>query len=369
LKTAFAFVAAGLLLAVPAGPASAAPRASGPVTLVEHLVTPLHVSASVGESVVVSQEFAGMLTRVEGGEPTTLYAPPAEGGWDVAGTATRGSTTYVLQSQGAGGFDGKPLRGVLQAIDAKGGVRTVTAGIAQYEIHHNPDGAQHYGVPASAAECIAEWTAAEPPIPIGASYTGHVDSHAYAMAVQGNTAYVADAGGNDVLAVNLTTGTIRTVAVLPPRPTTIPADLAAGLGAPACGGLTYDFEAVPTDVAIGPDGWLYVSSLPGGPEDPSLGARGAVFRVNPSTGEVQDWVEEVLSPTGIAFDGSGNLYIASLFGAGILKVAAGTTAATVFLEAPLTADVTVKGNTLYATTSALPGEGEPPNGMLISLRL
>ena len=55
--------------------------------------------------------------------------------------------------------------------------------------------------------------------------------------------------------------------------------------APACVvGEEYAFEPVPTDVEFGPDGWLYVSSLPGGPEDASLGARGAVFRVNPWTG-------------------------------------------------------------------------------------
>ena len=37
----------------------------------------------------------------------------------------------------------------------------------------------------------------------------------------------------------------------------------------------------------GPDGRLYVTSLPGGPEDPSLGARGAIFRVTPSTGSAK----------------------------------------------------------------------------------
>lgn len=46
-------------------------------------------------------------------------------------------------------------------------------------------------------------------------------------------------------------------------------------------GHEYAFEPMPTDVEIGPDGWLYVSSFPGGPEDPSLGARGAIFRINP----------------------------------------------------------------------------------------
>ena len=77
---------------------------------------------------------------------------------------------------------------------------------------------------------------------------------------------------------------------------------------PACvAGHEYAFEPVPTDVELGPDGWLYVSSLPGGPEDPSLGARGAVFRVSPWTGHVRLWAEDILSPTGIAVSDSGDV--------------------------------------------------------------
>src|SRR5665647_2695236 len=137
------------------------------------------------------------------------------------------------------------------------------------------------------------------------SYAGEIDSHPYALAVVGNTAYVADAGMNAVLSVDLTTGAIDTLAVLPARPAEITAEAAAALGIPDCGGLMYGFEGVPTDVEMGPDGWLYVSSLPGGPEDASLGARGAVFRVNPATGQAQVHVEGILSPTGIALDGGG----------------------------------------------------------------
>ena len=78
-------------------------------------------------------------------------------------------------------------------------------------------------------------------------------------------------------------GEIKIVAVLPadpgqgspPRPPT-----RSGLPALRVG-LYYWFEPVPTDVEIGPDGWLYVCSLPGGPEDGSLGAQGRVYKVNP----------------------------------------------------------------------------------------
>lgn len=364
MKKSLALLAAGALIMLPAGPATAAPPTPPPP--VDGLVGPLHVSAGTGNSVIVSEEFAGRLTRIEGGTKTVLYTHPADEQWDVAGTATQGSTTYVLESQGAGPEDPRPLAGRLVSIDPKGNATTITDQIGAYETIHNPDGDVHYGLgPRASEDCVSQLTNLGFP----ASYTGEPDSHPYSLAVQGNTAYVADAGGNDVLAVNLTTGAIRTVAVLPPRPATITTDFATQYGLQACDGQTYSFEPVPTDVAIGPDGWLYVSSLPGGPEDASLGARGAVFRVSPSTGTVQPWIQGIMSPTGLAFDGSGNLYIASLFGSGVLKAAAGTQTAQPFLDKPFTADVTVKGNTLYATVNALPGENEPPNGQLISLRL
>ena len=51
-------------------------------------------------------------------------------------------------------------------------------------------------------------------------------------------------------------------------------------GMPACTvGKTYAFEPVPTDVEVAGSGRLIVSLLPGGPEDESLGARGAVYQI------------------------------------------------------------------------------------------
>ena len=79
-------------------------------------------------------------------------------------------------------------------------------------------------------------------------------------------------------------GRIKTIAVLPPRPEVISQEQAESFGFPACTfGKTFNFEPVPTDVEVGRNGEPYVSSLPGGPEDASLGARGGVFRVNPWT--------------------------------------------------------------------------------------
>ena len=85
-------------------------------------------------------------------------------------------------------------------------------------------------------------------------------------------------------------------------------------GAPDClVGKKFGLEAVPTDVEVGPDGKLYVTSLPGGPEDPSLGLNGRVLRINPTNGRVKTLVGGLLSPTGVAVASNGDIYIAQLF--------------------------------------------------------
>ena len=107
-------------------------------------------------------------------------------------------------------------------------------------------------------ECAALW----PTDQLGPiTYTGVVDAHPYALALGDWGVYVADAGANAILHVDWF-GNIRTVSVLPPQPVVIPADPTA-LGLPACvGGLTYNFEPVPTDIELsGRSG--YVSLLPG----------------------------------------------------------------------------------------------------------
>ena len=89
-----------------------------PVTLAEGLVGPLHVSAGRDGALTVSEEFASRLTRIDAqGTKSVLYSNP---GWDVAGIAQQGSTTYLLESQGAGPEDQRPLAGHVRTIDGDG---------------------------------------------------------------------------------------------------------------------------------------------------------------------------------------------------------------------------------------------------------
>lgn len=302
------------------------------------------------------------LTRVlADGSKSTAYSSPD---WAVAGTAERRSTLYLLESQGAAPMDDRPLAGHIRAI-SDDGTQWTFGDFASLESNENADGGTRYGFRNLPAECAAQLPAGMPP----ASYTGDVDSHPYSIALSGRTAYVADAGANSVVSVDLRSGDSETVAVLPPQPYRITAEVAAALQLPDCVvGRTYAFEPVPTDVAVGPDGWLYVTTLPGGPEDPRLGARGSVYKVNPDNRRVRLFADDVLSATGLAFDDDGDIYVASLFGDGVLRISGDDGQRTV-LTGKLTADVSIRDSKLYASTDALPAPNQAPDGKLVSIDL
>ena len=168
-----------------------------------------------------------------------------------------GDTTLTIQRQG------KP---------------SVVADLSTFEQTKNPDGTIEYGV-RNPSQCVTD---ALKGMGAPVSYKGEVDSHPYSVASLGDDGWVvADAGGNDLLRVD-DKGRVSLLAVLPAQPLKITSEIAATLNLPDCVvGVTYRFEPVPTDVEVGPHGMLYVSTLPGGPEDPSLGARGSVYVVNP----------------------------------------------------------------------------------------
>jgi DNA-binding beta-propeller fold protein YncE len=180
--------------------------------------------------------------------------------------------------------------------------------------------------------------------------------------------YVADAGANAVLAVDRD-GDVSTLAVLPPAPLAVTAELAGGLGLPACTvGETYLLESVPTDVEAGKDGWLYVTSLPGGPEAPGLNL-GAVYKVDPRSGAVQLVARGFAGATNLAVGDKGEVYVTELFGGKVSVIPRGSSTPQTFVEEALPAAVEVDGRDLYLTTEALPGDGAPPSGKVVKYEL
>ena len=296
-----AAVAAGATALVLSVPTSASADASVSDPIATGLAGPLQIAVQSG-NVYVGQSFAGLLTKVRpDGTTRDLTAQPGE----VAGVAVRGNNVAFTFT---GGDETHPVaRLMLRRAD--GVIRTV-ADLYRFEKTRNPDRRTRYGFLGLSEACAA----AVPDEVGGYPYRGQVDSHPYAVAKDpAGGWFVADAGGNTLLKVERN-GRVGLVAVLPPQHAAITPEAAEQFGLPDCTiGTSYAFEAVPTDVEVDSDGSLVVSLLPGGPEDASLGARGAVVRVGPG-GSTHTLGSGFLGATNVALGRHGRIFVAELFG-------------------------------------------------------
>jgi len=127
------------------------------------------------------------------------------------------------------------------------------------------------------------------------------DSDPYAVLALKDRAIVADAAGNDLLSVDKK-GHVSLLTVFPNVHT------GAGAGQPNDEGTT-GCDAVPTSIARGPNGHLYVGGLAG-----LTPGEARVYEVDPSTGAiVQSW-GGFTSVTGVVVAKDGTKYVSELFG-------------------------------------------------------
>lgn len=374
-STSIAAAALAVALLSTAGTATAAPTAvpahrSGTVTAGEQtdlatgLVGPLRVALGPGNTAYVSQNFGGQLTSVRKGTVTTLVDRP---GIEIGGVSTNHKDVYFTESSGGPGQEG-PYMATVNVL-TKGKTR-ILADLAALEEKNNYDLNNAYGFQDLSPDCTAQIPAELAPIAL--PHGGEVYSHPYATAVSksGRYVYVADAGANAIFTVdtrrNSVSATVLAPVVTPMTPELYASLVAQGFLLPECVvGATFNAEPVPTDIELGQDGRLYFTSLPGSPEDPTLGS---VQRLDPASGAVKLIASGLTTPTGLALDKRGNIFVAELFAGRISLIPAGSSTAKPFLDAVLPADVEIDGKYLYSTTNALPGE-MGPDGTLTRTRL
>jgi hypothetical protein len=130
------------------------------------------------------------------------------------------------------------------------------------------------------------------------------------------------------------------------------------MNVPSCAGETYAFEPVPTDVErVGKA--LWVTTLPGGPESPALGARGSVYRIK--HGVVTKVAGGFLGATNLGV-AKGRIYVTELFSGKVTKFGKGGRFTRYTVPGAVAVEATKKK--LYIGSISM---GETPSGKVIRL--
>jgi len=344
-----AVVALGLATAV-AAPAHAA-TTTGSVSdpIVSGLIGPLGLAVTENGTIYVTESFAGRLTRVlPNGTRTKLYDGAGEGASPngVASTGLLGRVVMTVAIGSAGPEE--PATDTQLVLVKPNGNTRVLASLLDFEQATNPDGGQTYGFVGLPANCLAKLPPELQP------YQGIVESNPYKVATLNPYSFaVADAAGNSI--VSVVNGNTSTVAVLPPIPQRITPSNFRELGLPLCTvGRNYQSEPVPTDVEVGPDGYWYVSALPGGPELPGYGS---VYRIDPHSGSVELVTRGLSGAVDLAVADDGTIYIAEIFANKISQYADGALSTVVDVSSPGAVEITDDG-TIYATTGVFGPAGD-----------
>ena len=285
-----AALAATTALAAPA--ASGDPLPPGLGVVASGLVNPTHIAFGPGNTLYAADIGTSSIVKVDLATGTGK-ALASDLGFSPGVDARGNGNVYLTSSLGDDPEAGGPAR--LMRATASGRV-SLAADTLAWELAHNPD---------------------------GQSQAVDSKSNPYSVLALGNRTIVADAGANDLLEVRAN-GTIRTLTVFPVihdgpdcsvRPENDP-------GQTGC-------DPVPTDVEMGPDGFLYVSGLSAEAE-----GQGRIYKVNATTGAIVRTWTGFPPLTGIAVAPDGTIYVATLFfGNSVLRIQ-GDTVTSAFVPVP-----------------------------------
>lgn len=204
----------------------------------------------------------------------------------AAGVVLDGEGSAYVTVGAPGPFVGEmPLtgeEGVVYKVDLASGEKEVIADLLTWELEENPD----------------PW---------------FIDSNIYGLDLLDDVLYVADAGGNTIISVDVESGEVATFAVTGG----LDAPFLPDSGNPARGG-ELEIDSVPSTVVVGPDDRLYVSYVTGGPFPAGLAPVDAFS----ADGSVETVAQGLTMVADIAFDSAGRLY-ASMISTDFLTQAPG----------------------------------------------
>lgn len=265
-----------------AHPGKHKPKQTPPISVIaKGLEGPFQVSKA-GHRLLVTESGAGRIITVDphhGGKVRTVVS--GLGANAPSGAVRVGSRTYIAMAEAdpaapAGTYPGSSI------LVAKHGKVKRLADLLAYELKRNPDGQTQFGSDGEPLDALSN------PFSLLAA-RGH-----------GGGVLVADGGANAVLRVTAK-GKVSTFFV-PPTVNT-----GACEGRPNNDEASTGCDSVPTGLAYGPRGTIYVSALIG--EAPG---EGRVFVLDARTGKVRKVIKGFTAPTGVAVDKHGTVYVSEV---------------------------------------------------------
>lgn len=248
---------------------------------------PRQISELDDDLLVVAESDSGEISSVDvdSGEVQTLVG----GLVNPQGVDARHDRLYIAVGESGPPEEGAPAPAEPPAVGQGGPGLLVTdlegevlhvVDTLEYELAENPDGQVQFvdGAPVDAL------------------------SNPFSVLVQRHRVLVADAGANAVLSVDRRSGEVGTFFV---PPVIGPDEVPACAEAPNNPG-TVGCDPVPTGLARGPHGHVYVSTL--GAE---VAGAARVYELDPH-GEQVGVIEDLTSATGVAVDERGTVYVSDL---------------------------------------------------------
>ncbi len=236
----------------------------------------------LGQTGAILRIAAGRATPIVSGLPSIASPGGAEASGPADVVQTGSKLAFVVQdthidAAGANPFGklGLPLGRLVFAAADGGGAVTLEADLAHYEALHDPD----HGA--------------------GAVGSGKTESDPYGLVAYRGGYAVVDAAANDLLWVD-PAGRIHLLAVFPTQKVTL-------------AGKTVVAQSVPTSVAVGPDGALYVGELTG---NPFAAGSARVWRVEPGQRPAV-YAQGFTTISAITFDRRGRLLVLEITGEGL----------------------------------------------------